>query len=318
MTIKKTLLTITAFLISFCIAEFITGYVIGYPKSNTLSKIYCGSDSVSWSAVLYKPFSEYWSVEGGNQVHRKNNLGLSGLNVDTSKLLIYLIGNSYVEAREINPEKIASTIFQQKLKANCDSLDVINIGYGLESPYDSFIHLGYYEQFKKPETVILLFTGPKDEWLKKHKKAFVHSTDSLKYKAKKSFSFKFKMFFRNNSSVLNLLQNWFDELRLEESPQLKYEAVQDGEFTNEFKEVLRIYKSKYADKFMLVSIASLTQINQDIKKFCTEENISFYYDDINKPENKIKGIGHLTEEGNLKLGNLIYNSYVNHKGLINK
>ena len=82
-------------------------YGLGYPVYGLDKKVKIRD--IGWSNI-WKPYSEYWNVEGGNRKFSRNNIGLPGLNVkiaDDSKY-IYILGSSFVEALQIPPEMIAT------------------------------------------------------------------------------------------------------------------------------------------------------------------------------------------------------------------
>lgn len=322
MNFKKILILIFAFFFAFAISEIVIGSVVGYPKFNVRYKMNNIRDAEGGSAYIYKPFAKYWTVEGGHIVYERNNLGLPGKYSDTSKKCIYLVGNSFVSALQVDPLKIATSIFQEKLEVVTDSLTVINLGYSGESPYDSFIHLGYYEKVKVPERVMLVISDLNSNRLKKHIVPFVKNTENQLYQVDDSWITKLQIFLRNNFATLNILRSSLsvqqeNEIRskeLNKSFELNGKTNEQlDEFTDELKEVLINYREKYQTKFILISIISSANVNASLKIFCDYERITFFSEPINTCENKYNGIGHLNVEGNRKLGELLFNAFIESK-----
>lgn len=114
-------LLMVAFILSLLICEFIVAEAISYPKYGVAYYVN-GLDYRSWDkSRIYKPFSRYMVAEGEfkGKVFSRNNYGFPGddlLEIEES-INIAVLGSSYIEAQQVPPSMIATSIAQQKLRA---------------------------------------------------------------------------------------------------------------------------------------------------------------------------------------------------------
>ena len=140
---KKALLLFLALFIGIITSESIVKLVIKYPKYGVENKVHYRNNGEFYTNI-WKPYSKYWSVEGGNHIFQRNNLGLQGLDVLNlvEKSMIVILGSSYIEANQVPPQKIASQIFSDKIG---DKFNVVNLGKSGHYPIDSWFRLKYFE-----------------------------------------------------------------------------------------------------------------------------------------------------------------------------
>lgn len=114
----------------------------------------------------------------------------------------------------------------------------------------------------------------------------------------------------SNSSFLSLV--WEElinqlsniENTVENESKVNEKKNELSEIPVQLKTCLLQYKSKFNDKFILVSIINDNKKNDILAKYCQKTGIRYFSSMINIPENKIRG-GHLNIAGNRKLGEFL-------------
>src|ERR1039457_5321858 len=76
--LKRVLVVCLAFAGALVLAELFVRYLVHYPLYGVSERVY-GMRAPGISSNVFSPYSENWSVEGGNRVYRRNNLGLTGV-----------------------------------------------------------------------------------------------------------------------------------------------------------------------------------------------------------------------------------------------
>ncbi|MCX6163654.1 MAG: hypothetical protein NTU73_02140, partial [Ignavibacteriae bacterium] len=76
----------------------------------------------------------------------RNNLGFPGVDVDTAigQKYVYVVGNSYVQAYEVEPDSMATSVLYKKVKNKFSNFSVLNLGRGDQDVYDSYFKCLYY------------------------------------------------------------------------------------------------------------------------------------------------------------------------------
>ena len=307
------------FIVALVINEIILSLIIGFPKYGVEKKVMGIRKSEGGIQNVYKPYSEFWNVEGGNKVFKRNNLGLPGADVkinDSSKL-IYVLGDSYVEASQYSPDSIATSIFKNNLDsiyAN-NKLCVINLGCSGHDPYDLFFRSKYFESIYKPDYVLLVLNRDFSDWLVRHKKPFNFTIDDNSFQSVNSNIMQIIMFCRNNSALFNLFveSNKKDVDKtiadVSESNTKKVENNFNNKDYSDLFEVLGRFNESY-NNFLVISIVTDEGFNLELEKFASGKNIKLTCENLIKPDYLIKGKGHLNIEGNRELGNLLTSAYV--------
>jgi hypothetical protein len=312
---KKTLIIISAVITAFLITEVFTKVFFDFPEYGITEHV-IGITTLKKRGEIYKPFSKYMNNENGYNVFRRNNAGLPGGDIiitDTSKYVLVL-GNSFVEGYQVEPDSISTSVFQLRLNNTEPQYQVVNLGASGHDIYDLWLRTNYFERVYSPAAVILIIT---------ENSLFNRSAD-LNFALPPQFgivnnSFKTGTltFLRNSSSFINLI-----------STALKYSFTKKDETDNEL--VLKIpdnqqtdisfdtsgigrclieFKSKYGEKFTAVSIIGDSSINNSFSDFCRLHQIQFNSYPLLTPEYEINQGGHLSIIGNKKLGELLYENF---------
>jgi len=300
--VKKIVLIISAFLLALILTELFTRYIIGYPPYGLKEKVKIRD--IGWSNI-WKPYSKYWNVEGGNNVFKRNNLGLPGIDVKISgkSKYIFVLGSSFVEALQVPPSKITTSIFQEKLKQIDPTYQVINLGYSGHDPFDSYRRAKYFSETYNPDKVILLIDKTNNKWFGRHKKPLDFSFNDNSFKRQSGLKAKINFLLRNNSSFINIIINGIKSInKNNKKKDKKNKIIEKDVVPKEMYLTLKEYKKRYKDKFYCISIMNSERTNQNIEEFCLMNNINFDFKTIKTKENMLNGTGHLNEIGNKKTG----------------
>ena len=308
---RKALLIIIAFISALILSELIVAYFVKYPSYGVEKKIkISGSNSYQ---NIYKPYSKYWNVEGGNRIFSRNNFGVPGIDLDLSnnKSNIFVLGSSYVEAYQIPPETISTSILNRLLEKEFPNYQVINFGASGHDPYDSWLRTKYYEKKLKPSFVILVIQSTYEQWFKRHKHPLDFDFSKLG-KENRSISTLIQIKLRNNSHLLNLFAQYLKKVgksqkkRTENQVKKEEILIEYSSIPEDLYTCVKEFDKQFGDQFFLISIINDDEVNEKIKYFCHENMINFSYSPITKSKNKINGVGHLNIQGNKLLGELMY------------
>ncbi len=70
------------------------------------------------------------------------------------------------------------------------------------------------------------------------------------------------------------------------------------------------FHERYGDDFLIVSFNNNKDENDLLEEYCIENKINiFTSESVLRPDNRIKGRGHLNVNGNKELGELLYEAY---------
>lgn len=304
------LLTI-AIIVGFAISELVVGQIVGYPRYVTGRKDYIIHDSLGPynKITVWPPYYSTWSVEGGNKVILRNDLGLTGSNVDVSPndKYVVLLGNSYVEASQYSGDVIAAGQLHQILADRGVGLKVINLGASNHGPYALWYRLLFYEQKYKPEQVILIlesFERMKYYYLKwAHTKEY-NSTIQVKQLSSKRLT-TVQRNVRSSFSYINLIVSAASKVgvRNDIDPRDSISAIPDYAAYEWLLASLMHYKSKYGSGFRFVSLMLDNPFEDELNNYCKKNGINYF---VNKmimlPDNLIGGDGHFNRQGNTELG----------------
>jgi hypothetical protein len=315
--LKRILSLTVIFLISLFITELLIRITINHPTYNIEKKLTGLRKSSGGITDIYYPYSRFWTSEGGYSISTTNNLGLAGSDVavtDTSKY-IYVLGSSYIQANQVERKNVSTSVFQSLIGFN-SKYQVINLGEGGLDQYDSYFKIKYYEKLYNPYLIIMVVDRVDDRWLSRH--------DSLTFNAdifnvreiKDNATGKIEILFRRNSAFINLLSNGYKiSSKLGSEDNKKRTAINDPNNTKveniskHFFPCIEKFASDYGNKFVLVSMIDNIEINNYINKFCKDKNIIYRFRNINRMENRLSRTGHLNENGNKELGELLYNIF---------
>lgn len=311
---KKTILIILAIILSLVLSEPVIKNVLKYPTYGLQYKVHYRIGAEYWTNV-WKPHSKYWNVEGGNVVYSRNNLGFPGKDVNTKlENRIAVLGSSYLEAYQINPDKIACSVFSDLLSQKGMARGVYNLGCSGHDPYDSYMRLAYYETKIKPQTVILVINSDNYKWFQRHPKPFRFEPDRQFGETMNSLLSQVQTLLRNSSSLaalyINALKPQNDNAEIEQKPKNESKHLDNVALvvSNELMQTLENFKLKYPN-FIAISILNDSSFNDTLKVYCASKDIAFFSEPLIKSENMLHGAGHLNENGNRKLGEIMCNSY---------
>jgi hypothetical protein len=307
---KKVFLIALSACLAFLATELVVRYLVGYPTYGIEKKVKIRD--IGWSNI-WKPHSKYWNVEGGNRVFRNNNVGLPGIDVKVGPDIRYVavLGSSFVEARQVPPEKMATSFLNVEIEKMDNKLQVLNLGYGGHDPNDSFQRLAYFEQFFLIEKVILVIDSTFAIWLNKRRsKRKAHVSE--RFETDMTFLGRIRIYVANHFSVLSLIgkavnrkimdlvlkREYLDELR-----PLKRETFQ------ELYKILDGFNKKYQNKFVCCSIVSDRKFTGEISKLREKYNF-FHTNNVHSPSTRFDVNGHLNEKGHEMLGEFLHISLI--------
>jgi hypothetical protein len=309
---KSILLLGIAGLAALVATEVTVKYLFRFPTYGVEKKVLGIKKSNKYSNIFI-PHSEYYNTENGFNIYRRNNLGLYGNDVNLRKTdkLIYLIGDSFVEASQWPPDSMAVSHFQKKMELPYEGYKVINLGRIGHDPFDSYFRLAYFEKKYRPGIAILVISNTYDNWFDRQKHPLSFEISSQFGYELKSLSTKISILLLNRLSIFNLLKQYMNA-----SESIDNKFILDYTETNTSPEripddlfiCLNAFYTKYRNKFLLISIINDDFVNKELQRYCIKNGINFNWSCINTKENKINKIGHLNLQGNRLLGGLLYDS----------
>ena len=311
---KKLLLIIFSLITALIITELAVKYLIRYPvygvEKSILGIPYRGKE------YIYKPYSKYWNVEGGNNIYSRNNIGLNGIdiNININQKNIFVLGNSFVKAAEIQPESIATSVLQSTLNKNNHNYSVLNLGFYSHDPYQLWFLSHYFAKYYTPSAVILVLERDYEFWLKEYRHPLEFGIPDNFGIEENGLLFKVFTSARNHSSLINLLAG---ALKLSGGNgglnQNEKQLLMSGNLQflpDDLKTVIIEYHKVYGDKFVVLSIMPDENINLQLAEFCRNSNVNCMYDEnIMIPQNRLNKNGHLNITGNEKLGEKLYDAF---------
>lgn len=307
--IAKIYLLILAIIISFTITELFIRFVIGYPVSGELIKV-IGISGYNSYGKLYKPYSKYWNVEGGDKVFERNNVGLPGSDViiTDSTDYVLILGSSVVEAQQVPRNQMATSVLQSMLEKKHNQCQVINLGTSGINPYQQWFRMGYFENLYEPNMVIMILDEHSYEYLSKVKIKNFNFPNQFGEKYEINLIKQITNFLKNNFSTFNIfLQNIYNLLPKPKQSIKEYTEYDVDISLTKLEICISEFQKKYKKRFILVSTLNDKPINSQIKKICINKKIIFFSDDsIQKPKNRFNNTGHLNMQGNKELGVLLY------------
>lgn len=308
---RRSLLLMLSAVTAFAFVEIVLRDIAQYPRyPGKTRQFYLDSDLGPYSILKWHgPYNSFFSVEGGLERVSYNNIGLPGVDIDLASVSpkIFLLGDSFIEARQYDGSEIASGILQEELEKRKLKYSVVNLGASGHDPYVLWYRSSFFEDIIKPEKTILVY-----ESFERLRYYFNRWNKPLLFSFEKDFgkelpfSFYKKVtdFLRSKSSFLNLLTNLSSENKKAEdqdSEQDKIATKYDSETETFAKllECLQEYKEKYAESFCFVSLMQDCPYDFELEKYCTELGIEFrQFLDVMNPANLINGTGHLNQTGN--------------------
>lgn len=147
--------------IAFIICDQIVARIVGYPR-HKLGERTIEFDIQPIDYKYYRrlpPHFKYWNNEDGINSITLNNFGLTGTNLKLIPEMnnIFLLGDSFIEARQYKGESIVGGLLQSRIQADYPDWQVINIGYSGQDPYAQWYRTLYFERYLLPHKVIMIY-----------------------------------------------------------------------------------------------------------------------------------------------------------------
>jgi len=315
---KKFIIILAALILSLAVSEFIINNLLGYPKRVGQRKFVYATHIYNNEILKWKnPYTKYWTVEGGNKVYSYNNIGLPGtdVNINDSSKIVFMLGDSFLEAMQVPPDKMAVSVFAGLLK-NTNTIPV-NLGSPNNDAYLLWFRTNFYEKYFKPDYVCLTVTCLEvlDLNFQNHTSPFNFSLpDNFGNQINEGRLERYSNVFRNNFASLNLIANGLNNYnsKQKEVPELSQTPYKSSEYyqiLDRLKECLLKYKEKYGSKFFVISMEPDESNNNLLSSLCQNLGINYKRRNLLTGENILKGGSHLNELGNQKLGELFYDAF---------
>jgi hypothetical protein len=312
---KKIFIYISSFVLALIICELFVKYIIGFPEIGFKRKFYLKDIPIQGRLTWNQPYSKFWNVEGGNKIFSRNNFGLPGCDIKKGKKNIIIIGNSFMEATQVDRDKNASSIMQKRLDF-LNKYQVINIAFTGTDPYSNWFRACFFSNYFKMDYVILVIESV--ERLKLYFKRYNNLTD-----VKLPANFGEELTDKNINPIMNLLtqssffsliQYYIDSYKLgqkREERKLNYNYTtetnikDDKIFNQALLFLLTNYKMKFQN-FTVISLESDAIKNDYVKDLCEMARINFQaFPEMMSENYLLNGQGHLNELGNKKFGILL-------------
>jgi hypothetical protein len=321
--LKRVLVVCLAFAGALVLAELFVRYLVHYPVYGVSERVY-GMRAPGISSNLFSPYSENWSVEGGNRVYRRNNLGLTGVDISLSAGTkhVFVLGDSYIQSYEVAPESMATSRFNKHLIERYTDWSVVNLGRSAFDPYDCFYRSVYFESTLLPSAVFLV-VAEGNLGLFAHRKHPLLFPSIIAHRTDSSLFIRIHQYARNHSSLINLIARVVYENQAFFNQNNEGDAAPEGEphgpslagdslVMNEMFQCVDQFNGRYGQRFVLISIARDQDLNRSLREYCSLKHVAFESMSINEARFKIGRLGHLNSEGQNTLGDLLYDSFAKH------
>ncbi len=303
--------------------ELITRLVLRFPDSGIERSyhIYPGDTYKGTTAFehIYRPHSAYFNNEAGYKIHHRNNLGLPGKDIAPGRLKnVYVMGNSFIEARSTASERLATSVMHDRLQDEYpNQYRVLNLGTGGQPPLYGLYRLKFWEQTYPADRVVLVLENS----MLRETKAWQDSifapdeqfgTPVTEHSLIHNLS--------RYSAAVNLYQTgeYYRKAKLERERQAK--LPKSKETANDTLEsylrlwaVVKEYHRIYGDRLMVYSLMSLWQ-SKMINIDCRLAGIPVATDSFFRYKDKYHlgegHYGHFNDLGNRKLGLQLYDFFV--------
>jgi hypothetical protein len=307
------LIILLAFITSLLICEIFCEFIIKFPKYSVEKQLF-GIQKSRYSQRIFKPNSDYLSRESGYKVYKRNNIGFTGNDIninDSSYKNIFLLGSSFVEAIQVEPDSMASSVFNSYLRNNHSKYQVINCAAGGHDMYDSYFRFQYFGRIFGFSKIIYILDGV---WMHENNNLDFNVGDNFG-KINNSLFLRIHDILRNNSSLLNLFTEYLkEELVIGNVRNVELEVGPGKDNFNvlpNLEKCISQFGTKYSSDFILLSLDNNhSGLNDTLKSYCEKNNINFVSDTtIITDENILNGRGHLNKRGNDLLAKKIINVF---------
>jgi len=311
---RKALLIITGFILAFVTTELAVRFLLDYPVYPVAMKVR-NIRADGGGENIYYPHSGYWNVEGGNNRAIRNNFGLPGADVPRSRQTryIFVLGSSYVEALQLPPEQIATSIFHQEVSKTRPGFAVLNLGANSHDAADLLVRASFFSYMTEPEAVILVVDSLYPSWLQSKPTLTMQKIQGRFFSFDSTTSFIIQREIRYHSAWINLVANYsirFIERMLGTPVPPGKLSGQNTGIPPALPAILRLYKEKFGKRFILLSIMDNEALNNELMELCSREGISSAAVPLRTPQNRFDGNGHLNKKGNEELGQSLYRVFI--------
>jgi len=306
-----------SFLMSLVVSELTVRYVVRYPDYGISDFVFGISSNIKWQAQ-YRPYSRYINTEArGFHPFRRNNLGLPGIDIDTGKDKVLVLGSSFIEAAQVPPANISVSVFAKLLeKSRMSHFTAVNLGRKAHDLYDSWFRYQYYKNLLDYKYVMLIVDQRNS--FARHKQPFVFSLPAGFGKMEKRLSKRLGTIALSRSAYLALMFRGIRDLIRTDKEEDLNDLNADGNAsagnaeTDFIKGViicLRQFSAELENQLIIVSIIDKPELNMQVKAFCDQHGIfCMVSDTIQSKENQIDGSGHFNLRGNRMLGELMFSA----------
>ncbi len=319
---RKMVLFLLGIITALITVELILRFIVLYPPQPVRKPIYFFPKGHSYHKVyMYEPNSKYLNIEAGYKRFWRNNVGIHGpeVNLADNTKLVFLAGSSYIEAYQVPIRKTAAAVFNRKLQEYNPQYSVFNLGASGHDPYMAYFRVKLFTQkYRKPDKVVLALEHLRTKWLSRHEQPL---SFDLPDHFGENFPFsKARLIVEaicSRSSLASLCYNYAKRFKgnVVDDNTDNVGSEDDSEQVSVLPEGLKAtllqFQKDYGHDFMLVFFSQNELENKLLRDFCNTEGILFFNSaEISGSENRLKGVGHLNESGNYKLGEFIYESFI--------
>jgi hypothetical protein len=317
---KKFIIIILSLLFAFVVSELILNKIVGYPKRTAYIRYVFLPQVSKFEYMKFKePHSKFWSVEAGNKVFEYNNLCVTGkdVNLTDKSRIIYVLGDSFVEAASVPPESTAVSVFQDQLDKYDSNLKALNVGYPNSDPYTLYFRAAFFEKNYKPEYVCLLVTHLDllDMDFQRHSDILdFHFPENFGAVIPESKTDRFLDFFRKRSAVFSLFSASLSVSGEKKDKDItSISSVYKNDLLNsmrKFKDCLLKFKEKYGEKFWVLSLEVNDEKNKTISDACESIGVNYANKKLLTPEYLWGKETHLNIKGNKVFGEFLYETFI--------
>lgn len=328
--LRSAVVLLLSSLLSALIAEGAVRYIFGFPQLGVrrIVRIYPHDRYLGRKSFenLYYPHTRFFHSEAGFNIYEYNNVGLPGIDVDLMNRKIFVLGNSFIEARAIGPDNLATSVLQRLLSRNGMHYNVFNLGKSGHIPCAAYYRMKYWKHRYKPDMVILVL---EEYMLGNLSRTFefinyeeINSVKNTEVKGKEFLGAKMCTV----SALVNLFRNGIKHSNVKNEENDRQRPEQVNRVTKDkSEETDRVMKGILSDlkyftqediKLFVFSLLE-DEYNEKLSNFCEDEHIPFGFNSELRNDRKllINGKGHFNEQGHYRLGEALFkfiNNYAEH------
>jgi hypothetical protein len=305
-----------AFLMALAVVELVASSMIGFPRRPRNREFVVNWENGQPDVVKWEqPHTRFWDVEGGNIVVELNNVGLPGTDIfpGADKRYVFVAGSSFVEATQVDREKIATSVFQKQLRAEIPGFEVLNLGFSSADPYALWFRCEFFRKYYEPSAVILVLDRRSTGWLGFHSEALKFSLCTGFGVARQSSGIAAVFrYLREKCALANMLSVVVMHGAMAPPVARPFEPTPENRdsLIRRLGDCLQAFHTEYPGKFGVVQLGSNHFEDSLVVERCRALGVPVYGGRaISRRENEFGGHGHLNEQGNLELGKALYETF---------